>query len=474
LLLHSSAYFLIIFREKLYYNTLKLARFSILFYLYVFKAWIFQNNHNRWYNMPIMIDDFSPAKRPVATKTAKKHPSTKLKETAFKPPEVVAAEEALAPPLPIQKALPPKSTVRRKRGFDWRSLTRLHKLTKKEWLIVAGVLVVLTGSGVGAWYKFIRKTPPKAPVVDLTPKKVVEPPKPITEASRLTGVQISPDLNKLPITGVMIENSPDARPQSGLKDAGVVYEAVAEGGITRFLALYQEAQPDYIGPVRSARPYYLDWILPFDGALGHVGGSPDALAQIRSLGVRDLDQFANSGAYQRVSSRYAPHNVYTSRAKLLDIQNKKGFGSSTFTGFARKAEAPAATPTARTINMTISSFLYNTHYDYDAASNSYKRSEGGKPHVDERSGVQIMPKVVIALVMAKSLASDHKHTVYGTVGSGKMFVFQDGIVAQGTWQKSDRKTQFTFTDANGKAFAFNPGQTWIAIVGEAGSVTYAP
>lgn len=245
-----------------------------------------------------------------------------------------------------------------------------------------------------------------------------------------------------------------------------------KGGLPVFLALYQEAQPDYIGPVRSARPYYLHWVLPFDAGYAHVGGSPEARKQIKSLGIKDLDEFANPGAYERVTKRYAPHNVYTSREKLLDLQRSKGFGSSSFISFIRKLEAPRATPKVRKIDINISGFLYNVHYDYDSKTNNYRRSMGGKAHIDERSRDQITPKVVIVLVMQKGIASDGVHTTYKTTGGGAMFIFQDGGITKGIWKKRDAKSQFKFVDSQGKALALNPGQTWISVVGQAGSVAY--
>jgi len=346
-------------------------------------------------------------------------------------------------------------------------------VSRKKWLLLDGIIVLLIGLGtVGSYYIFRHFT--NLPKQAVTARPAPKPPKPTTEPSRLTGVQVATELNQRPVTGIIIENSPDARPQSGLKDAGVIFEAIAEGGITRFLALYQEAQPDYIGPIRSARPYYLDWLLPFDAALAHVGGSPDALQQIRALGIKDLDQFANSGAYSRVNSRYAPHNVYSDFGRIDELEKKKGFTSSTFTAFARKTEQPNAQPTARSLDFNVSAFLYNPHYDYDAPSNTYKRSQAGRPHVDERSGSQLSPKVVVALVMSYGYASDGRHSVYTTTGSGAMYVFQDGTVTQGTWQKADRKAQFTFSDTNGAPLKFNPGQTWVSVLSNSASVSYKP
>lgn len=351
----------------------------------------------------------------------------------------------------------------------------LKDLTKKQKIIIAIVAaVVLIAGGFALWW-FVLRSKPQPAEVQQTKQ---EAPQPTTVQSKLTGLQVDPAVNQRVVTGIMIENSPDARPQSGLKDAGVVFEAIAEGGITRFLAIYQDSQPDYIGPVRSARPYYVRWVLPFNAGYAHVGGSPQALSDIKTLGVRDLDQFANSGAYERVSNRYAPHNVYTSIAKLNSLEAEKGWTTSDFTwvDHKEKAEGPASQEgvTAGTINLNISSALYNVTYAYDLNSGKYLRNMGGQPHIDEKANAQITPDVVVALVMDKSLDPDGHHTVYGTTGSGTMYLFQDGGVQQGTWKKDSDSAQLQFIDSGGNPFKLNPGQTWISVVSSPDQVTYSP
>ncbi len=134
---------------------------------------------------------------------------------------------------------------------------------------------------------------------------------------------------------------------------------------------------------------------------------------------------------------------------------------------------PPPAPTAKTIDLAISSVLFNVHYDYDAASNSYSRSMGGTPHTDQRSGAQLKPKVVIALVMQRS--QNGIYSVYQTSGTGEMFAFQDGQFQKGTWTKGGAaKDQFVFTDAAGKPLKLNPGQTWVTLVSAAAQVTSAP
>jgi hypothetical protein len=349
-------------------------------------------------------------------------------------------------------------------------------LSKNERFAIISVALLIFGVLSVLWVAFVH--PSSSPDISIT-KHVQKPKAPITVASPLSGVQIDPVLASRPVTGIMIENSVFARPQSGLQDAGVVYEAVAEGGITRFLALFQDSSPQYIGPVRSLRPYYIDLAQPFQASIVHVGGSPEALSRVRSGGYRDLDQFFNGGSFWRSSSRAAPHNVYTSFAKLDALNQAKGYTSSHFSIWPRKAEKKLAVPTAKTIDISISSPDFYSHYDYDAASNSYLRSEGGAPHMelvsaDDQTGVRIHPKVIIALVMAYSIEADGQHSVYADTGSGTAYVFQDGGVAQGTWSKADAASQIEFKDSAGVPLPLDAGQTWLTLVADPGKVKYTP
>jgi len=365
----------------------------------------------------------------------------------------------------------------------------------KRQKIIGSVLAVVLAFGLGALYTHFHHT---KPVVAETVKpkvvKKVAPPKIIY--STLTGLPVADDsVNQRPVVATMIENSLDARPQSGLDQAGIVFEAIAEGGVTRFMAVFQDTQPSYIGPVRSARPYYVQWALGFDAAYAHVGGSPDALNDIKSWNVRDLDQFHNGGSYQRISSRYAPHNVYTSVTTLAQLAQSKGYNTSTYTGFSRKADQPYKAPTpatatqpaktndtrtaANTIDMIFSGPAYNSHFDYDASTNSYKRSEAGQPHMEaDASGkqTQITPKVVVAMVvpMVRGAldASGAYYSDYNPVGTGQIFVFQDGTVTQGTWSKASINASLSFNDASGQPLKLNRGQTWIGAITAAGNVQY--
>lgn len=341
-------------------------------------------------------------------------------------------------------------------------LIDIHQLLRDKkgvryYAIAVGVLL-MTGIGTLAWMRL--QPVPGSPLVYSAPQPA---PKPVTYIVPLTGAEVADEaLTTRPVTAVMIENSPDARPQSGLKDAGVIYEAIAEGGITRFVALYQESRPALVGPVRSVRPYYVEWAAAYDPGMAHIGGSSRALQMIRSgsYGV-DLDQFFNAGSYWRASDRYAPHNVYTNFDKLDALSAAKGKTSSSFSPIARKSDKKTEASTASRISMPISSVTYNVDYVYDPASNSYIRHVGGEPHLDREAG-QITPKVVIAIQvsMTKQLEDGYREQIV-TTGSGRAFIFQDGTVTESTWQRPDVKSQITFVDASGKILELNRGQTWI-------------
>lgn len=424
-----------------------------------------------------MVDDIRPREPNLPVEKNKEpEPESFAEETpepAFVPPSLVEQEEGFVSA--SRKPLVSKdSKLSRLAGLREKLGTVSFKhATKKQKIVggaIAAVLLVAGGGGIYALQKHFARPAVVTPVV--TVEKKAEPPKPTTEASRLTGVQIPIETNKRPVTSVQIENSPDARPQAGLKDAGVVFEAIAEGGITRFNASFLESQPDYIGPVRSVRPYYAVLAAPFDPIFVHAGGSADGLAKLRDLGLKDMDHGANGNTFRRVSDRYAPHNLYTSMADLDKASAGRGYTASNVKSLLRKEEEKGKPVAARIIDLNISSPLYNVHYDYDAASNTYLRTMAGKPHTDHKSGAQIAPKVVVALVM--SFSQNGIYSVYQTVGSGHATIFQDGQVIQATWKKAGEKEQFEFVDAAGQPVKLSAGQTWFTLVKAANNVTFAP
>jgi len=348
----------------------------------------------------------------------------------------------------------------------WRWVVRHRKIV----LISLGAFVLIAGS-ITTFLILSYKPPIKVKPLVI---KVVEKPVPIPVKyySPLTGTLVASEaITKQAVTGVMIENSPEARPQSGLKDSGVVFEAIAEGGITRFLALYQEQKPQLIGPVRSVRIYYVDWLAAFDASIAHVGGSAEALNEVQNGNYRNIDQSYDSNYYWRSTDRYAPHNVYTSFEKLDALNTSKGYTTSTFTGFTRVDGKTADVLDAANINITMSSFLFNSTFAYNSTTNTYARSQAGEPHLDRESG-QIAPSVVIAMRVDESTLSDG-HQRIDTIGSGNATIFQNGMATNATWTKNSKTEQIKFTDIAGTDIPLIRGQTWIvAVPNDGGDVSW--
>lgn len=350
-----------------------------------------------------------------------------------------------------------------KRTGQWVKNHRLHT-------IIAVGVILITAAGTTS-YLLLTQPLPK---IDTTPTPVKPRPPAPKYYSPLDGTQI-PDENtaKAPVTAIMIENSPDAQPQSGVKQAQVVYEAIAEGGITRFLCLYQQNKPQLIGPVRSLRMYYLDWATPYQASIVHVGGSYYSLKEVQNGNYRNIDIENHTGASWRATDRRIPHNVYTSFQKLDALNAKLGYTNSDFSSFSRADTKPPGVQDAKTIDVAISGPTFNSHYDYDTATNTYKRSQAGAAHNDREDG-QIAPSVVVALKVTMSLIlEDGWRQDIATTGSGEAQVFQNGTVQTATWSKADRTSPLKLTGQDGKEIALNRGQTWItAVPTTAGGVSW--
>lgn len=306
--------------------------------------------------------------------------------------------------------------------------------------------------------------------------------------------------------GIMIENSKAARPQSGVSFADVVYEAVAEGGITRLMAVYYCQDGDVVGPVRSARTYYLDWISEYGSSplYAHVGGAntsgpADALGQIERYGWgggSDLNQFSIGFPtfwrdYERLGKDTATeHTVYSATAKLWDYAAKKrkltnieidGYTNKempwdkSFVSWTFKDDVPISDrPGTQSVEFALSSAQasyaddYMVRWQFDHDSNAYLRFTGGVSHQDLDTNQQLLAKNVVIIFTTLGIADDGyseeghgSHMIYGTKGSGKAKFLIDGKVVDGTWVKKTRVDRTRFFDNLGKEIKFNRGLIWI-------------
>ena len=289
---------------------------------------------------------------------------------------------------------------------------------------------------------------------------------------RIDGVlDKSENQNKYPVA-IMVENLVASRPQSGLDKANIVYEALAEGGITRFLALYTFAgSAKEIGPVRSARPYFVDWARGYNAMYVHIGGSPKAYSRISSTGVFDFDQFRNSQYFWRDKTRdvASEHTLYTSDYLMtLALLDTKTSPTGEYTPWKFKDDALSADrPSSQRLTVNFSSFSYKVDYEYDSVNNVYVRSVGEKPHV-MRDGIALQPKNVVVLTVNRRLetpTTDNKGRLeMDTIGQGTAQFFLDGTVVKGTWKKESSQAPLQLLTEDGSQVALNAGQTWVEIV----------
>jgi hypothetical protein len=271
---------------------------------------------------------------------------------------------------------------------------------------------------------------------------------------------------------IMIDNHYTARPSAGLAASPLVYEALVEGGITRYLAFYPRgSSAERIGPVRSARPYYMDWAAELDAVYAHVGGSPAALERLRDEpGWHDLNQYWNGKYFWRDQVRHAPHNVYTS-GELLDkawaVKFADGVAAVEVTTWPYKNEAALADrPTAvPDVVIDYSSDIHEVAWRYDRVSNSYQRELGGEPHRDE-DGSPIAAKNVIIQYHPTAVIDAVGRRRIDTTGQGNGYVLSDGQAVPAVWNKSAVSSRTRYFTEDGDEIHLNVGTTWVEVVPE--------
>lgn len=280
--------------------------------------------------------------------------------------------------------------------------------------------------------------------------------------SQLTGNEVSKEESERPILGIMIENSEEARPQTGLDDAGIVFETVTEAGITRYLAMYQEKMPEEVGPVRSVRPYFVDWLMGFDASVAHVGGSEPALEMIEQRSAKSMNEFYNENAYYRSTEREAPHNVYARTKDLVALQKELKHKTSTVKDVPRSEGAPNAQPTATTITIDYSELIFQVRFVYDPATNTYARNLNGQPHIDKATSKPITVKNLIVIKMTGEIYA---------IGSGEALLYKNGNVQNIRWRQKDFNSRIELIDEQDNQVTLNRGDSWFAVIPGSGSVT---
>lgn len=385
---------------------------------------------------------------------------------------------------------------------------------RKLLTIILIILVYIVSTGIS--YMLFSKSassqsvtsPVGLPVKGSEGKLVFDPNLPKTESCPLNGALYSKQQRKWweqhrPL-GLMIENHKEAKPQSGLSSADVIYEAVVEGGITRFLAIFYCQDTGQIGPIRSARTYFIDFLSEYGNypLYAHVGGAnqpgpADALSQLDDYGwtaYNDLNQFSIGFPvfwrdYDRLGHPVqTEHTMYSTTDKLweyakssrgLSEVDKKGtLWSKGFLPYSFKEdESSSKRGTTQSIHLEfwVTMADYFADWAYDPATNLYNRSNGKEAYLDKDTNKQLTSKNIVVLFMQEVSANDgyenNIHLLYRTKGVGKATIFMDGKQIKGTWKKDSRTARTQIFDLTGAPVKFNRGLIWFEILPTDGVVT---
>lgn len=336
---------------------------------------------------------------------------------------------------------------------------KLKKLSKSTKITIACIAGIIFLSAILVFFsKYEKKRTLNSPVPQEQEEKFYS----------VNGVQVSKELSQLRPLAVMVENHPDSWPQSGLSQADIVYEALSEGGITRFLAIFQAEEVSSIGPVRSAREYYAEIADEWHALYAHVGGSNEVIAQLKNgkyKNLSDANEYFNFDYFPRNKGKVQPHHIFTSTSKLRDlISFYKYETKATFSPWQFQEAGELPTTTVKSIFIDFSRPGYEVTWEYNKETNEYSRLQYFQPHKDENTGKQIVVKnIVLQIVEVTPVPKDPLLSVDVDLNSGgKAVVFLNGVSVKGIWKKENGRTRFY--DEFENEIKFTPGLVWVELV----------
>ena len=347
------------------------------------------------------------------------------------------------------------------------------KLKKKKLIIIIAAAILLIGGIITSIILLSNKDnkdPDENQEVNKEEEKKEEP-----------TVQIV-DLNSTSRPyAVMINNIGAARPyHTGLQDAYLVYEIVVEGGITRYLALFKDKTNEVVGNVRSARHYYLDYVLENDAYYVHWGWSPQAQSDISTLDIDNLNGLIYSSPYffrQKISGVNTEHTAFTNLSELANLADRLGYRKETNKDLllnysATSVELPSDAPDATNIDLKYSGSS-TTNYVYDSEAKVYKQLVNNKEHTDYETKEQYTVKNIIAYQVGNTtITGDNKgRQDLDNIGSGTGYFITEGKSIPITWEKDSRSQQTVYRYEDGTEITVNDGNTWIHIIPKSGKIS---
>lgn len=277
---------------------------------------------------------------------------------------------------------------------------------------------------------------------------------------------------------VMIDNDDDnARPQEGLNDAYLVYEMVVEGGSTRFMALYRNTDTEKIGPVRSSRHYYLDYVMENAAIYTHYGWSPKAMQDISSFKINNINGVSgddDSIFWRERKYRGDWHSAYTSIDNISDMALQKGYETKTNHNSGIKYSDSyidlESGENANAISLRYSN-KYTTGYTYNSEKGVYEKTINNKPHLMQSGEGVEFKNIIIQFIGDTSLGDGSDRRNIKTAGSGKGYYITGGKCVEITWSKASRSENTTYKKSDGTELLINPGKTIINIISPSANIS---
>lgn len=281
---------------------------------------------------------------------------------------------------------------------------------------------------------------------------------------------------KKKIFAVMLDNHDDARPQAQISKADIIYEYRVEGEYTRYMALFQSNFPENVGPVRSARPYFVQTAKEYNAIYAHWGGSVAGLEEVKKRNVVDLDGIALEGLVfhrnKNVGKR-APHNGYISLPELENYLVEKGVDVNDNTAalnfYDKEANIEGLDVGEITLNFNN---RYKTKFIYDEATGKYKYIRQGQPVIDEATGQEFDTDNLVVLFQKGVVAGPKGTLKMANIGSGTGLLLQKGKLAPITWEKANEDARTILKYPDGTEVKFCPGRTFFSIVDEEKDAVY--
>ncbi len=267
---------------------------------------------------------------------------------------------------------------------------------------------------------------------------------------------------------VMVDNAPAARPPLGIADADLVYEALVEGGITRLMAVYYHGQAEEVGPIRSARPYFIQLAQDTSSVYVHAGQSPQAEIMMKEKNIAHLNEIPITRGFWRVKDRAVPHNLLSSTEDLHaladDFDLEKSVEVPAFSFYDEKPDLPETLRNSDEIIVYYPQQFSQVRYVYQKAGGAYLRFLGRKAHIDGRTNLQLKARNIVVQYVDTKVIDGEGRLEMDMIGSGKALVFNNGIAYQARWEKEDLHSPTRYLTVKGEEIKFMPGQTWIQIV----------